>query len=366
MHNSFKFKLAALLVTVLIGALSYLLLLPPDSYERYRQVPQQGLQIQAMDLQHNQAIESQIRESLKQTSDPKEAAILGGLHWLLGFIDKQDNFEAVFSDFIILSAELARAEKRPLQRQVATQLLNATLARGAQQLSQLFPADNEGLWDFIGILQVAWASEVHRTAYVDFYQRQFASVDKLEYDSELSFAESITKANYEVIGDYLIDTSFLYYFRQKYPGSDIHLPPEQFETYLQQLTQFDYNLSHQYASNEFSDLAYLATHVVLVLTNYGELAVIEGDNTKKVARYIDASYQDVRFKLGDIDLLAEYLQCLKILFKGNEPRVENTEEFLLSLQRSDGSWGSLKDFTEEPYIQFHPTWAVLTGLNHPY
>ncbi|MCW8998466.1 MAG: hypothetical protein OQK04_07105, partial [Kangiellaceae bacterium] len=261
-----KLKLSALLASILIAALAYLLLLPSDSYERYRQVPEVELQVPSTRLKYNQQTENLIRQFIQQTEDPKEKAILGGLHWLLGFIDKEENFEAVFSDFVILSAELARTSKRPLQRRAARQLLNNTLARGAKQLPQLFPANTDGLWDFIGVLQVVWASDNHRGLYVDFYRDQFSNVEKAAYSSELLFSESITKRDYEIIGDYLIDTSFLYYFTQKNPDSKILLPPEQFDTYLDQLVAFDYDSTLHYYSDEFSDLAYLATHIVLVLT----------------------------------------------------------------------------------------------------
>ncbi len=365
MSHSMKIKIYIVLTAIGITLFTILLITTGDPYHKYRESSDSVLAIKPLTLKYNQSTEELIRDSFGVTKDKKEKSILAGLHWLLGFINKEENFQDVFTDFVILAAELARTDVRPMQKVAAQQLLQDTLTRGAEQLPNLFPADEEGLWDFLGILQIVYASEIHRSIYISFYQKHFSNLDKKAYTSgEHPFEEAVQVHNYEVIGDYLIDTSFLHYFIQKYPDNKLHLPPDEFESYLHQFNQFEYDISLEYDSNAFSDIAYLATHVVLVLTNYGENLIYTGVNRQKVERYLNETYTIVSNQLGDIDLFAEYLQCIKILYQSNDFRIAETEQFLLSLQRKKGSWGSKQYFIQDPYTRFHPTWAVLTGLNH--
>jgi hypothetical protein len=86
---------------------------------------------------------------------------------------------------------------------------------------------------------------------------------------------------------------------------------------------------------------------------------------RKAAHYIQESFSKV-YNLGYIDLLAEYIQCLKIiqpLIKNSTKEISKYEQFLLDQQRSDGSWGNDRSDNGDPYTVFHPTWAVLTAIN---
>ncbi|TQV88715.1 DUF6895 family protein [Aliikangiella coralliicola] len=368
----FSFVTLLIITISLIGYSVYF----SDPYRNYRSwqfsdlINAQSVSIKPIQLNHNQNIEKRIRDALSHDLPHKEAAILSGLHWLLQFIDQDTNFNDVFSDFIILAHELSRTDIRSHQAEIAGQLLKQSLQRGQEHLDLLFPDDEEGRWDFIGLLPIIANSPEFQEPYFKFYQQQYGELPISPYRSgDMDFQQAVTNSDYEVIGDYLIDTSFLHYYLKQMSEhasntNILRLPEDNFLMYLKSFESFDYNLDHPVESDEFSDLAYLATHVVLVLTNYGEFEISPSLNNSKVNDYIEQTYPLVRHQLSDLDLLAEYLQCLKILNNEDDKKIALAEQFLLSLQRKDGSWGTMSDFNGEPYIVFHPTWAVLTALNH--
>lgn len=124
--------------------------------------------------------------------------------------------------------------------------------------------------------------------------------------------------------------------------------------------EFDYSIKDISDSVTFIDAAFLATHVVLVLTNYGENPVVVDRNIIKAQKVLEETYQRVRH-MGYVDLLAEYLQCFKILKPGRDTRVCEFEDLLFGSQRADGSFGMQSDFRSNAYNAFHPTWSVLTA-----
>jgi hypothetical protein len=359
-------KLISVIFVVLGIGLSLFYYYKSTPFYDYKPIFSDELSIQPISLKHNQTLEKNIRKKLLLPLLEKEKRILSGLHWLLKFIDDDQRFNDVFTDFIILANELKRGS-RAHQSEIATQLLKNCLKRAIPKLKQLFPADEEGRWDFIGILPILSKSTEFRSTYYAFYKQNFSTNKIPNYyeHHELSFNDAVNQSNFEVMGDYLIDISFLHYFIKSDTKNTLKLPANRFKHYLAQFESFNYNLELDKNSDSYSEQAYLATHIPLVLTNYGEFKIPSGINTDKVKNYIDKTYHSIRYSVNDLDLLAEYLQCLKMLAKSNsDERIPELERLFFSLQRSNGSWGKQTDFDGDAYNMFHPTWAVLTALNH--
>ncbi len=308
--------------------------------------------------------EKLIIEKLKLELSPRERSIIAGIHWLVRFADKEENLEQIFSYFILFLHEMMASDKREHQREVAQIILKKTLAIGQKKLSSFYKKDESGRWEFIGILPILAHHREFEATYFKFYQEYFSQIVPPYQSNDMTMSEAIKQNNYTVIGDYLIYGSFLHYYLLKAKQSAIVLPNNQFEEYLKELERFEYKKDYDYHSIEFRDLAYLATHVVLVLTNYGEFPLEKSLNSKKAESFIDFTFKNVRYHVGDLDLLSEYVQCLKIL-KPLDPRISPAEKFIFSLQRQNGSWGRGEDFFSSPYNAFHPSWAALTALNHP-
>src|SRR6185436_2404269 len=111
-------------------------------------------------------------------------------------------------------------------------------------------------------------------------------------------------------------------------------PKDSFPEYLKAFEKFIYQ-DHQIEDPRFRDLGYLATHIPLVLTNYGEYELNNSMNAKNAKAYIESSFEKTR-QLGDFDLFAEYIQSLK-MFNPKDRRIKDLERFIYSLQRPDGS-----------------------------
>lgn len=358
--------LALFLIAVGVVLVAYF----SDPYRHYKSLLPQSIELNSVQLRHHQPNLLQINTAFKsikpqQKQIDKLDEILAGLHWLVVFIDDDERFVDLFSDFVIFSHELSRNKNYPVLSEIGEHLLTRCLQRAQYDLDKIFSSDPAGLWDFIGILPIVAEVPELREVYFQFYRSRFAKLPKQAYQSEgLAFNEAVASNNYQVIGDYLIDTSFLHYYLLKSDKPPIILPPDDFRVHMKAFEVFEYPMALDSHSDAFSELAYLATHVVLVMTNYGELNLKADVNSDKVSHFLDASYAEVRFELNDLDLLAEYLQSLKILNSRQDSRIIETESFILSLQRSNGSWGTQADFAGDPYEAFHPTWAVLTALIH--
>ena len=65
-----------------------------------------------------------------------------------------------------------------------------------------------------------------------------------------------------------------------------------------------------------------------------------------------------------MDLLGEYIQCLKIYGFGGEKFIHESEEYLMSKQQKDGSWPPPDD-NDDYYDIFHPVWTSIVALNYP-
>jgi len=362
-------KIAALcIIAAAVCAVTAMLIRDVEPYATYQQpwLSNNDLSIQAIDSQYYGEIESELRRALKEVEQPKERAILAGMHWLLGFADDDANFTDVFTDLVLALHELTYTKLSSIRAELGRELVVISLLRALPKLNELFEPTEAGRWDFISLLPMLNDYPELEPGYHEFYQKWFSGLRDTSYQHpDGSFADALQAQDYAVIGDYLIDVSFLHYYLQQVSNSSLRLPPDTFPELLQQLTQFDYALPPPEQVDDYFDLAYLATHVILVKTNYGELELTKDDpNTERVAQYFDKTYRRVRFELGDLDLLAEYLQCLRLLSgSAQDPRIPELEAFILSLQRSDGSWGRRDDFSGDPYEQFHPTWAVLSALN---
>ncbi len=317
-------------------------------------------------LKYSQPIDDVINETLKLELSLREKAIILGMRWAIHFADKDTNFNFIFPYYILFLHEMTFSEDRVHQREIAQLAMRMSLARAQVKLAKLYPKNEDGRWKLIAILHILLKYPEYKTPFLDFFREHFAHYPSTYTPSEgVGFSAAIQTQNYQIMGDYLINTSFLHYYLAKTKEPELALPANFFPEYLKKLEKFDYDLTHQTGDNNFMESAFLATHVVLILTNYGEFPIKDDINKRKAQAYLEATFDQVSNEVGNLDLLAEYVQSLKILNPGKDPRIAGLEKLLFGLQRADGSWGSLQDFNSNPYDAFHPTWSVLTAINHP-
>lgn len=352
------------LLFILFTSLSALAHSPYDVLESYQDKGPKGQINPAQTLIYYNQVEKLIRDKLKLKLSQKEASILKALKWVIIFADKDINFDFLSSNFLIFLHEMTLRKERKHQKEVAELFLKTSLARAYKKLESLYPKTSDAAWKFIALLPITEKYPEFKQKFRDFYTQQFASLPKAEFEQDkINYSKAIKNKSYQAIYDYLISASFLHYYLQnsKTPVGD--LPEDYFLEALKELEVINYDLNLALSDMKFIDLGYLATHVMLVLTNYGSLPIKDSLNKQKAQAYIEATLNKVRHELGYLDLLAEYIQCLKIVKPDGDLRIAKFEKLLFDLQRNDGSWGNEESINADPYTAFHPTWAVLTALN---
>lgn len=332
-----------------------------DPFGRYKNFVKKPLDIMPQNLTHYGAEEKLIRDKLKLDLSPRERSMLAGLHWLIVFADNDKNFDFIFPDFILLLNTLSNSKDRIHQQEIVDLISQSSLKRAQKKMSSLFEKNEESRGVFIGILQLIHRHPQFKEEFFQFYKNRFGPILDTTYEKdEQQFIAAVQEPSYGVLFGYLVNATFLHYYLGKDKNSDVALPPDRLPQYLKQFENFEY--VDEQDPKEFRALGYLVTHVVYALTNYGEFDIKKDVNQSKAQVYIESSLEKTR-QFGDFDLLAEYVQCLKLFSPNADSRVPELEQFIYSLQRPDGSWGSEEDFKTDSYTAIHPTGAALMALN---
>lgn len=358
-----KFLPAVLVVTVVSVVASYANQ-RFDPYAEYKKFDKKPLALEKKKLKHYQHELNLIHEKLKLHLSQRERSILAGLHFIISFADDEQNFEYLFADLLLLSSALKHAEDRIHQKEIVTSFIATTFKRGAKNLERLFGTEENQRWKFISLLGQLTYFPQWQEIYHAFYRSHFPPVDKTtspKADQTLDYALAVN--DYKRIFDHILEHSFLHHFNRMATNHDLLLPEDKFQSYLKKLEAYTYIQDHPQGSSQLRSLGYLATHVILVINNYGEFPASDSLAWKKAQEYIEGSFEKIS-KMGDFDLYAEYIQCLKFFYPGeNSSRIKRLEKFIYDLQRPDGSWGSERDFKTNPYTAIHPTGAALMALN---
>lgn len=336
-----------------------------EVFKAYQDPASKPKSLKTRDLVNYAEEDRLIAQKFEKKLSNKERAILHGLYWLIGFADSDKNFDFLSSSFLLLLYEMTFSKGRVEQQEIAKLILKKSLARAEKRLSKLFPPSERSQWMLIGLFHILLKYPEFMPSFQKYYEDKFAIKDPESQSKEekRDFDLAIKDKSYRAIYEELIDTSFLHYYLSLTKDPIKKLPRDNFPVYLKQLESLDYDENLPVKSDIFINIGYLATHVILVLTNYGEFLIKNDVNMRKAKTYIKNTFDKVRNELGYLDLLAEYVQCLEILEPRNNEHIKESIKFLIDLQRSDGSWGTASSIQSDPYTAFHPTWAVLTALN---
>lgn len=115
------------------------------------------------------------------------------------------------------------------------------------------------------------------------------------------------------------------------------------------------------SSHRAIESAYLATHVALVLTEYGRCP-LRPDALGRFGVFLREQF-DSFLRAGDVELVAETADVLRQLGKTDETDAQlcSATQFLLRSQNADDSWGAWQS-AGNAYDALHKTWAAVTGL----
>ena len=309
-------------------------------------------------LHYNQVIIDALDREIAECSDERYLAALRGLRWCVAFCDDDPKFDSTFSDYITMLDELTLHRPRPALAGIVHTLIVREFERALPRFPAIFPPSPAEYEDFISILPVAYRHQVPAKPLKEFASHHFAAVTPIDRLHE--FRQAAKERDYDRLSDLVIWAAFLNMAYRWQADRDFSLPPDNYRTIMTECASIPFVA--RFNQDAYRDQNYYATHVLLALNHYGQRPLIASVTADKVFFYLTRNYNAVRYRVGDLDLLCEYLYCFRQFGPQGVQFISEGERYVLSQQREDGSWGTAEDFGGNPYDQFHPTWTAITLL----
>ncbi|MFZ2448320.1 MAG: hypothetical protein WAW37_18330 [Syntrophobacteraceae bacterium] len=309
-------------------------------------------------LHHNQVIIDSLDREIAQCGGERYLAVLRGLRWCVVLFDDNSKFDCTFSNYLMMLDELTLYRPYPALADIVHTLIVREFERALPRFRAIFPPDTDGYDDFIRILPVAYRHQAPIKPLKEFAARHFAGVTPIDRLPE--FRRAAKKRDYSSLTGLLVSATSLNMAYRCQAEKDFALPPDHYQTIVAECASIPFTA--RFNQDAYSSQNYYATHVVLALNHYSQHPLIASATADKVFFYLAANYDTVRHRVGDFDLLCEYLYSFRQFGLEGVQFVSEGERYVLSQQREDGSWGTEEDFESDPYDQFHPTWTAVTLL----
>lgn len=310
-------------------------------------------------LNYNRDSVKAIDRELSNTKlDERDRAVFRGLRWCIVFCDEDENFNFTFANYLTMLDELTLHQPSGELASIVHNLILREFQRAQSRLPKLFSADASGYVDFISILPIAYHHQAPIGTLKEFAERQFANVTVPDRLAE--FRKALRERNYDLLTTLVVDAAFKNMAYQWKADKDFRLPPDNYEVIMAQCSKIPF--LRKYRDEAFHDQNYYATHVLLALNHYGQEKLKASLTSDEVFFYLVDQYKVVRNRIGDLDLLCEYLYCFRQFAPKGVQFITEGEKYVMSLQNQDGSWGTKEDFEGDPYDRLHPTWTAITLL----
>jgi hypothetical protein len=298
------------------------------------------------------------REIAAHRGEARYTAALRGLRWCVLFCQEDANFEFTFVNYLTMLDELTLHHPRPALLRIVHELILDEFERARPRLPHLFSADAEGLEEFVMILPIAYHHQVPLAPLKSFASRRFKAVvpvNRLE-----QFRQASQKRDYDRLTDLIVGATFVDMCYRWGADKAFPLPPNVYPRLIADCASIPFGNSE--GSTGYFDQNYYATHLLLALNHYGQKRLKPSPVADRVFFYLVKEYDAVRNRVGDLDLLCEYLYCLRQFGPDGVGFLDEGERYVMSLQRPDGAWGAVEDAGNDPYDRLHPTWTAVTLL----
>lgn len=310
-------------------------------------------------LRYNHDTVSELQQEMDATcTDERYLAVLRGLRWCVVFCDDDANFDFTFANYLTMLDELTLHGSPPALARIVHGLILKEFDRAIPRFAKLFAADADGYEDFISILPIAYHHQVPLKPLKEFAARHFEKVIPPDRLSE--FRQAANVRNYDTLTDLVVGAAFLDMAYFWGIDKDFRLPPDNYRTIMTECAAIPFK--QRFKDDNYHDQNYYATHVLLALNHYGQHPLIPSVTGDRVFFYLTGQYDAIRYGVGDLDLLCEYLYCFRQFAPAGVGFIAEGEQYILSQQRTDGSWGTADDFEGDPYDRLHPTWTAITLL----
>lgn len=312
-----------------------------------------------LSLKYNKSAVTAIDLELSNNKiDERDRAVLKGLRWCVIFCDRDENFNFTFANYVTMLDELTLHHPKSGLENIVHNIILKDFERARSRLHDLFPATANGYENFITILPIAYHHQVPISPLKEFADRHFAKVNLP--DRLFEFRKAVKEHNYDRLTDLVVDAAFKNMAYRWKADRDFRLPADNYNIIMEECAKIPF-LS-KYDQDTYHDQNYYATHVLLALNHYGQEPLKPSPTSDAVFFYLVNEYKTVRYRVDDLDLLCEYLYCFRQFAPKGVTFINEGEQYILSLQNPDGSWGTEEDFEGDPYDQLHPTWTAITLL----
>jgi hypothetical protein len=301
-----------------------------------------------------------LREELDHTwLDTQRISVIKGLLWLLDFVQDDNNFVYIFHNYIPMLYEVSVINNDAVIRNIARRVIRNESLRGAGYAKSIFTKNNEQ--DIILMTGILERVNAPTDAYVEYFKKILNGYDGEKCRAE--FYTAVKSMNYDKLSDSLCDYS---HFRFAYKGrmkKSLRLPVDYRDEFLRTCASlpFKYTVADE---DGYRDQNYYATHVVFVMTGYGEYPIRDTAFARKLRKYLLQNFPIVRARVHDLDLLGEYVECMKIFGLGQRAEVIEAVQYIISRQDPDGSWAKKRGKDDDPYSLFHPSWTSITAIHY--
>ncbi|MCB9637335.1 MAG: hypothetical protein H6727_00310 [Myxococcales bacterium] len=310
---------------------------------------------------HQELVE--LRKLFSQATTRENRAVFAGVHWLTRYLEDNQRFREGFGDFVWIINELTLFPPSSPLAKIATRLIRKSFQRAIPQFSQIYDKDIDEKWNFLALFPLVYKYKLPLQPFLSFYDTHFTKDLRSGYN--ISYKKSIETLNYDVIGGYLIDGAFLDLFLKRHPNNPFRLPKNHAQKRFAQLDKLPFIHSLKSDPDGYHDQNYFITHIIMAANHYSESPLPRTPLMRRIGDYLTRELPTVRHQVDDLDLLAEYIYCLKVLKRDETPLVRESLQYMIKAQHADGSWGTDEELKGETYDAMHPTWTVLSALTYP-
>lgn len=255
--------------------------------------------------------------------------------------------------------EISVINNDPVIQIVMRRLIRNESLRGLAYLKSIYDEDNiEDIILMIGILKQL---NLPARKYIDHYAKNMAIFDGNKCRAE--FNRAAKARDYDKMTNGICDYSHFRFAFDSGKNGPLRLPPDYRDEFMKTCaaTPFIYTFRDE---NGYHDQNYYATHVVFFMTGYGRYPIKDSAYARRLKKYLSDNFRIVRSVTNDLDLLGEYVECMKIFGLGGKSEVNEALDFIVTQQNPDGSWVKGKSDDKDPYDLFHPTWTSITALHY--
>ncbi len=291
----------------------------------------------------------------------RERAVRRGVQFMANYLRSDDRLTAMGTDGTEIFLELALTSASPSLRA----LNDAIARRHAQRLlpRYLAPAGVHEPWDFASAVDLlvdaphlGIPTERLETVLLERF-REFPREDDA-YGIPLTDAAGLTD---QQAFDLLLEAYTFERAEVAWPGRfPLRFRLEEALRVLWSRPLAPWTTAGDAASRSIES-AYLATHVALVITEYGRRP-LPRESLGPFGRFLRAQFQEY-LHARDVEIVAETADVMRQLGETDDadPQLCAATQLLLHAQNADGSWGAWQS-AANAYDALHKTWAAVTGL----